>query len=90
VAGWLRLLLAAAVLLCCCAAVHGYEYWALGGGGGSRESGPGRVPSSGSYRPRSTAHSARSITVISMGSVLLPADRSSKPTRACGLDRALC
>jgi hypothetical protein len=44
----------------------------------------------GSYRARSTAHSARSITVISMGSVLLPADRSSKPTRACGLDRALC
>jgi hypothetical protein len=32
----------------------------------------------------------RSITVISMGSVLLPADRSSKPTLECGLDRALC
>jgi hypothetical protein len=29
------------------------------------------VPPSGSYRARSTAHSARSITVISMGSVLL-------------------
>jgi hypothetical protein len=35
-------------------------------------------------------HRARSITVISMGSVLLPADRSSKPTLECGLDRALC
>ena len=37
----------------------------------------GQKPS-GSYRARSTAHSARSITVISMGSVLLPADRSSR------------
>jgi hypothetical protein len=32
---------------------------------------------SGSYRARSTAQGARSITVISMGSVLLPADLSS-------------
>jgi hypothetical protein len=35
-------------------------------------------------------HSARSITVISMGSVLLPADRSSKAVLECRLDRALC
>jgi hypothetical protein len=32
-----------------------------------------------------TAHSARSITVISMGSVLLPADRSSKAALECRL-----
>jgi hypothetical protein len=46
---------------------------------------------SGSYRAsRSTAHSARSITVISMGSILLPADRSSKQVTRVTLDRALC
>jgi hypothetical protein len=33
---------------------------------------------------------ARSITVISMGSVLLPADRSSSRALECPLDRALC
>jgi|EP01047_Picozoa_sp_COSAG01_P032816 hypothetical protein len=34
------------------------------------------------WRTAQTGESARSITAISMGSVLLPADRSSKATRA--------